>query len=174
MEPFDSEKYQEYLTFLARLGLPRKLRSVWSVSDVVNETLMRAHRAWSSCRGDAMAWIRQILRNVIRDICRKEGARGEIISAVGSIDRSGGLIEGFPGSQTSPSEAIANMERSLRLTRALLKLPEEQFDAVCSRHVLQLPVARVAERMGRTRASVAGFLRRRLETLRQELKASAS
>lgn len=171
-QPVKPEEYRDYLMFLARMGFRRR-RGVWSASDVVNETLLKAYEARYPCRGDVQAWLRQILRNVICDRYREKGWYREVGVAGGSVDRSATWMGTFVASQTSPSKAIIAKEGSLRLSQALLKLPDDQFDAVCLKHVLRMPLSKAAEEMKRSRASVAGLIRRALQELRRDLKESA-
>ena len=51
----------------------------------------------------------------------------------------------------------------------LARLPEDQRTAVELRYLQKEPVARVADLLGRTEASVSGLLRRGLERLRERL-----
>ena len=51
----------------------------------------------------------------------------------------------------------------------LAGLPEQERTAVALKHCEGWSVAKIAQKMGRTRASVAGLLRRGLKRLRQEL-----
>ena len=58
------------------------------------------------------------------------------------------------------------------LANALADLPEAQREAVVLRHWQGWPLARIAEHMGRTPASVVGLLQRGLKALRQRLQES--
>ena len=68
---------------------------------------------------------------------------------------------------TSPSQYVVRHERELRLAEALETLPEDQRTAVELHHLEGYSVNEVAEKMNRTRASVAGLLRRGLGELRE-------
>src|SRR5260370_8824604 len=69
-EPFrvaarPAEQYRDYLRLLARLQLDPRLRGKLDPSDVVQETMLKAHQAMARFRSqsDAVpaAWLRQIL-----------------------------------------------------------------------------------------------------------------
>ena len=69
-------------------------------------------------------------------------------------------------SPTSPSEQVLRQEQLVQLSAALAQLPEDQRQAVEIHYLQGGTVAEVAEQMGRTERSVAGPVRRGLQTLR--------
>ena len=64
---------------------------------------------------------------------------------------------------------MMSRERSEQLAEALLKLRDEERTAVVFKHIHNLPVAEIAEHLGRTSEAVAGLLRRGLKKLRESL-----
>src|SRR5215831_2098028 len=76
-EPADGslERYRAYLQFLARLRLGRWLQGQLSASDVVQETLLKAHKHRDQFRGQTEAeyrgYLRRILANTVADAARK-------------------------------------------------------------------------------------------------------
>ena len=69
---------RDYLRVLARVGLDPRLRAKLDESDVVQQTLLEAHRDWDQFRGSSTgeryAWLKQILArnlsNLLRDFTR--------------------------------------------------------------------------------------------------------
>ena len=71
------ERYRAYLQFLARQRLGTWLHGQLSASDVVQETLLKAHEHRDQFRGQTEAerrgWLRRILANTVADAARKLG-----------------------------------------------------------------------------------------------------
>ena len=88
---------------LARLKLDRKLRGKLDASDVVQQTLLEAHQALESFRGDDLAaqaaWLRQILArnlaNAVRDLTRAKRDVRKERSLQAELDNSASQLEGW-------------------------------------------------------------------------------
>jgi RNA polymerase sigma-70 factor (ECF subfamily) len=172
------ERFRSYLLLLARMKLDRKLRGKLDASDVVQQTLLEAHRALESFRGDdtdaQAAWLRKILArnlaNAVRDLTRaKRDVRKERALQT-DLDASASQLEGWlAAEQSSPSQKMERHERALQLAEALAELPDAQRDAVLLRHFQELSLAEIAEQLDCTTAAVTGLLRRGLKNLRKSL-----
>jgi RNA polymerase sigma-70 factor (ECF subfamily) len=72
------EGFRDYLRLLARLQLDPLLQGKVDPSDIVQETLLRAHANEDQFRGNSMAekaaWLRQILARQLIDCARRFGA----------------------------------------------------------------------------------------------------
>jgi RNA polymerase sigma-70 factor, ECF subfamily len=174
----DLERFRSYLVLLARLKLDSKLRGKLDASDVVQQTLVEAHEALASFRGDDLAaqaaWLRQILArnlaNAVRDLTRAKRDVRKERSLQAAMDDSASQLEGWlAAEQSSPSQRLERHERALQLAEALAQLPEAQRDAVVLRHFQGLPLARIAEQLHCTPAAVTGLLQRGLKNLRKSL-----
>jgi RNA polymerase sigma-70 factor (ECF subfamily) len=170
------EDYRDYLHLLARLQLDPRLRGKLDPSDVVQQTLVKAHENAEQFRGRTEAeragWLRRILTNTLIDAVRKFQREINLeIDFARSIDESSARLEAWlAADQSSPSEVAARQEQLLALARALARLPEDQRIAIEWHHLRNASVAEVASQLGRTEASVAGLLRRGLQNLRTLLQ----
>ncbi len=172
------ERYRDYLHLLARLQLDSRLRGKLDASDVVQETLLKAHAKRDQFRGrseaELTAWLRQILANELAQAARRftTGARavGRERSLEAALEESSARLENWlTAEQTSPSQGAARHEELLRLSAALAELPEDQRRAVELHHLKGCPVAELAEQMDRSSAAVGALLFRGLRKLRELL-----
>ncbi len=172
------EQYRNYLYLLARLGLGSRLRGKLDASDVVQEALLQAHRKAAQFRGqteaERVAWLRRILATTLAGAFRKYATQARDLvnerSLYASLEDSSARMENWlAADQSSPSHGASRAEQLVGLADALLQLPEDQRSAVELHHLEGCPVAEVAQRLGKSKAAVAGLLFRGLKQLRQLL-----
>ena len=173
------ERYRDFLRLVARLRLDRRLRGKLDLSDLVQQTLLRAHQAIDQFRGtegsELAAWLRQILSATIADEIRRytRGKRDVGVERwlLASLDESSASLEAWlAADQTSPSLQAIRHEELLLLAEALAELPDDQRVAVELHHLKGYSLAEVGRQMGRSKSAVAGLLRRGLKALRDRLK----
>lgn len=167
------EAFRDYLLLLARLHFDPRLQGLLDPSDVVQQTLLKAHQNWDQCHGTTDAqragWLRSILAHELADAARRVDRRGEDrrVSLQAALEESSVRLEGWLQSgSTSPSGRVVRQERLLKLAEAVGQLPEDQRMALELHHLQGLAVQEVGHRMGRGTAAIAGLLRRGLATLR--------
>ena len=178
---FRLDRYRSYLMGLARVLLASAgpVRNKVDASDLVQDVMLAAHTRQAQFRGrtpeEFMGWLRRILKNQLIDDQRhffrkkRDAALEEVYRE--TIEKSDDRMIRMPVlKQTSPSEHLARHERQLILAKALETLPEDQRTAVELRHLGGWSQEQIAEFMNRTKASVAGLLRRGLKVLRAELE----
>ena len=172
------ESYREYLHMLARVRIgPRRAGPApVDPSDVVQQTLLKACAGLAELRGEAphqvAAWLRTILeRQIIDEFARRSRSpEGRAVSIDRTIeDSSRRLDQWLRSNDPSPSAPIRSLERSLQLAGAMARLPKEYRQALEMHYIAGAEVAEVAEAMGRSRASVAGLIRRGVARLRELL-----
>jgi RNA polymerase sigma-70 factor (ECF subfamily) len=171
---------REYLLVLARIGLDPRLRAKVDDADVVQQTLLEAHRDWDQFRGttvaERFAWLRQILArnlsNLLRDFTRdKRNVRREWVPDRAAEDSAARLDGWLAVNQTTPGTAAQRNEELTRVAVALAALPVAQREAVVLRHWHNQSVAEIAEHLNTTRDAVTGLLYRGLKALRAHLGA---
>jgi RNA polymerase sigma-70 factor, ECF subfamily len=169
------ESFRNYLHLLARTGLDRRIQSKLDPSDIVQATLLEAHRDWGQFRGEAIAeraaWLRQILArnlaNAARDLGRKKRDVARELSLEAQLNDSSARLEAWLVSdQSSPSQPALRAERLLLLADALAKLPADQRKAVELHHLQGRPLLEVAREMERSKGAIAALLFRALRSLR--------
>lgn len=172
------ESFRDYLRLLARLQLDPRLRAKLDPSDIVQQTLLQAHKAWDQFRGrnraELAAWLRSILaRNLsaaLRHLGRSKRDIAREQSLEGALEASSVRLEAFLASeQSSPSRRADRNEQLLRLAEALATLPDAQREAVTLHHLQGWPLARIAQHLDRTPLAVMGLLHRGLKKLRTHL-----
>jgi RNA polymerase sigma-70 factor (ECF subfamily) len=174
------ERYRDYLLLLARLQFDPRLRGKLDPSDIVQQTMLQAHRKRDQFRGqteaERAAWLRAILANALADAARKygQGVLGRERSLEVSLEESSRRLERWlEDSQPSPGQGMDRHEQLLRLADALARLPEDQRQAVELRHLQGLSVAEIGQQIGRSTAAVGGLLQRGLRALRGMLDDSS-
>jgi RNA polymerase sigma-70 factor (ECF subfamily) len=173
---WDFGRYRAILRVQARmLRLDPRLTRRLDESDLVQETLARAHQNGGQFRGlteaERVAWLRRIFERVVldwieREYAQKRGPDREV-SLHALTESSGRLDAWLAGPPAPPERPLEQRELKLELTAALDQLDPDQRDAVILRYLQELPVPEVARRMGRTEKSVAGLLYRGLVRLRE-------
>ena len=171
--PLPLEHYREYLRLLARLQVDPRLRGQLDPSDIVQQTLLKAHERLDQFRGrtddELRAWLRAILARTLVDAVRKFGRRkgDRAQSLEAALEQSSAKLEVLLASEeSSPSQGALRAERLIELAEALARLPEDQRTAVELRYLSGLAVPDVAEQMGRSTVSVTGLLYRGMKALR--------
>jgi RNA polymerase sigma-70 factor (ECF subfamily) len=169
------ERFRDYLVLLARAQLGEGLRGKLDPSDVVQQTLLDAHRQRAQFRGDTpaamAAWLRRMLACNLADALRALGRQKRDAAREHSLDQSSARVEAWlAAEQSSPSEQAQRGEELLRLTEALTALPEAQREALVLHYWQGQTLAETAAHLGRTATAVAGLLQRGLKALRATLK----
>lgn len=172
------EHYQGYLRLLAGLQLTSSLKAKLDPSDIVQETLLKAHQARDQFRGSSHAemavWLRSILANTLADALRRYQTGGRNIAheqpLQAALEESSMRLEAWlAAEQSSPPEQAIRQEQLVRLAEALTQLSEDQRLAVELRHLQGCKVSEVAQRMSRSKEAVAKLLLRGVARLRKLL-----
>jgi len=176
----EPERFRQYLTVLARTQLDTRLRGKVDLSGVVQQTLLDAYQArdrFPQAPAAQTAWLRRVLANNLKDEVRKFGTARRDAVRESSLDAAPDDSAQGPGErlvadQSSPSQRAMRQEDLGRLAQALAELSDGQRRAVELYHLHGCPLAEVAERMGRSKGTVAVLVFRAVQTLRGLLNAA--
>ena len=172
------DQYRSYLKLLADLQLNPRLKVKEDASDIVQQTMLEAHRDFAAFRGkteaELRAWLKTILTHNVLAVAKHYGrdkrAAGLEVSLQDELEQSSALLHRqLVADQTSPSMKLMKQESSEQLAEALLKLLDNERSAVVLKHFHNWSVAEIAQHLGRTEEAVAGLLRRGLKKLRDHL-----
>jgi RNA polymerase sigma-70 factor, ECF subfamily len=177
------ELYRNYLILLAQLQISRRLQSKVDAADLVQETFLKAHRRFGQFRGETevelVVWLRQILASNVANLVRHYfGTQGrdvrlekELAEELERSSQAWGQV--LVGKHSSPSQRAARREEAVLLADTLAKLPDDYREVIVLRHLIGLPFADVALRMGRSVDSVEKLWIRALARLRRLLGGSS-
>jgi len=175
----DLNRFRSYLRFLARIQLGPRLQTKLDDSDLVQQTLLQAHRGMAQFRGassqELAGWLRQILAHnlthAIRDYSREKRDIRRERSLEASLNESSSRLEGWLSSEdSSPSQRAERNERMLLVADAVESLPADQREAVIMHYWQGCSLATIATQLSRTPAAVAGLLHHALNKLRHVLR----
>jgi RNA polymerase sigma-70 factor (ECF subfamily) len=146
------ERYFGALHRWARGRLPGYARSEMNTEDLVQETLLRALTRLEGFEaretGSFLAYLRQILKNRIRDEVRKVQRRPKAEELDERIEESG----------PSPVEEAIGTETWERYEAALARLPRQQQEGVIMRLELQFSHQQVADALAMPSANAARMM----------------
>ena len=152
---------RNYLAIVARAEIGRSLQAKVDASDLVQQTLLDAHRGLTNFRGQTegewLGWLRQILNHNAADFVRhyRETAKRNVGHEVriGPADsRQSGAAPFEPAAPgETPSELVVRREAELQMADAIVALPDDYQEVILLRNFERLPFDEVAQRMGRSR-----------------------
>jgi RNA polymerase sigma-70 factor (ECF subfamily) len=179
------DRYHHYLRVLAGAQLGRHLRAKCDPSDLVQQTLLEAHRDFATFQGhneaELLAWLRRILAHNLFNEARRFAARQRDAAREVSLEQVQAGVEHssavlgrcLAADTTSPSQAAARREAAVRLADALARLPADYQTVLLLRVFEEMSAEEVARRMGRSAGAVRMLQMRALAALREQLAGEA-
>lgn len=172
---------RSFAAIIARVQLHRRLESKVDPSDLVQQSLLEAHRGFDDFQGqtphDWLAWLKRIVtRNVLdadkhyRGAACRDLRREEPRMAAGDSDGTANWSPVDPA--PTPSQLLSCCERELRLAEAIELLPDDYRQVILLRNVEQLPFDQVASKMARSRGACQMLWLRAVDHLRVLLQVS--
>jgi RNA polymerase sigma-70 factor (ECF subfamily) len=171
------EVFRPYLLTVANQDIPAQLWGKCGGSDLVQETLMEAHRGFAGFDGrrpdELRAWLRGILRHNLKDWMRRYGSAERR-----SIDRERSLQDGPAGRSLAaglidpdptPGTSAADREQAAAIDAALDRLAAPERAAIILRNRDHLSWDEVGQRLGRSPDAARMLWKRAILGLQQEL-----
>jgi RNA polymerase sigma-70 factor (ECF subfamily) len=171
--------YRNYLTLLASTQLERRLQPRVSPSDIVQETMLKAHCHFAQFKGQTerefLAWLRQILLSSLAHfverhlLAAKRNIRREISIEECAATPSGSFLIRHAlddAACETPSAEIRQREASTILSARLAQLAPRYREVLVLRNVEGLSFDEVAGRLHRTPAAARMLWLRAIQKLR--------
>ena len=173
-------RFEPWLRLLARVQCESRFQAKFDASDVVQQTLLEAIKAFPQFRGSTEAeltvWLRQILAHALAHEIRryhgtqKRDAKRELSLDEQLYESSCRLRDMLADSASSPSRHALRREREVLLAEVLARMPDDYREVIVLRNLQELPHAEVARRMNRSVGAVRMLWVRALARLREELQ----
>ncbi len=170
---------RSYLQIIARSRVPGRLKPKVDASDLVQLTLLEAHRDFERftgrSEGEWLAWLRKILSHNAADVFRryagtdKREAQREIPLPQPGDDSQFSRRWEPAGREPTPSEQVVSRDRQLQVAAALESLTDDHREVIILRNFERLPFDEIATRMQRTRPAVQMLWARALKKLQQAI-----
>lgn len=176
------DRYRHYLHVLAQAQVGRHLRGKCDPSDLVQQTLLEAHRDFRDFAGtheaELLGWLRRILAHNLFNEARRfaaqqrDAAREVSLEQVQTgVDQSSlALGRGLADAAPAPSQLAAEREAAVRLANVLASLPMDYQTVLVLRVFEGLSAEDVGQRMQRTAGAVRMLQMRALAALREVLQ----
>jgi RNA polymerase sigma-70 factor (ECF subfamily) len=177
-------KCRNYLAVVARAEAESGLRAKVDPSDIVQQTLLDAHRGFDGFRGATEAewfgWLRRILSHNAADFVRhyigteKRGGSREVSLAQADSDQPFGSPPEPAAADSTASRILARHELELQVADAIAGLADDHREVVVLRNLERLPFDEVAARMGRSRPAVQMLWLRAIRAIQDSLSEAES
>jgi RNA polymerase sigma-70 factor (ECF subfamily) len=174
------ERCRAYVSLVARAQVGSWLQAKVDHSDLVQQTLLEAHRGLDQFRGTTdgewLAWLKQIVHHNAVDFVRRYGmaqrrraGREVSLDAPRNNDSSGPTRDPSDPGQ-SPSQIVLRCEEQMEISQAVAQLPPDYQEVIILRNLERLPFDEIAERLGRSRPAVQMLWMRALKKLHESLE----
>jgi RNA polymerase sigma-70 factor (ECF subfamily) len=173
------QQYRKYLLLLATTQIEKRLQPLVSPSDVVQETMLRAHRHFAQFHGQSerelLAWLRQILlTNLARFVeqyvlAAKRDVRREVSldQMQRALDKSTPPFKSLLHAEgQSPSGEAQRHEDAAVLAERLAQLPPLYREVLVLRNIQGRSFDEIAARMDRSLGATRMLWLRALDKLR--------
>lgn len=168
------ETCREYLLLVAKKELGGELGGKLGPSDVVQETLIRAHQGFAAFRGvsegEFLAWVRAILANELVMARRRYSAAKRGLEREMALEIADASWKVDPRAEDpTPSDVMVADERDEHVQGQLATLPADYQEVLRYRYWEDLTLPEIADKMGRSADAVRKLWYRALESLARQM-----
>lgn len=161
---------------MARYGRPlyrlayRMTGNAQDAEDLVQETFLRAYRAWPKfeARAQAGTWLYRICTNAGLDLLRKRRSRPAPMACVGSDP--GDTVEFIEGTDPNPERLILSREAAEAFSAAFATLTPVERAAVSLRHFEDVSISEISATLGVRPTAAKNTIFRGVRKLRRALR----
>jgi RNA polymerase sigma-70 factor, ECF subfamily len=174
---------RSYALILAQAQVGSWIQAKLDPSDLVQQSMLEAYRAFDSFQGETsaewLAWLRRILQRNAVDQARYFGGTekrkvGKEVSLAGAPTTGNASEMPEPAANSpTPSEQLLIRERELLVAEALTRLSPEYREVILLRNLQGLSFQEVARQMNRSRPAVQMLWMRALRKLQALLEETA-
>ncbi len=174
------ESYRTYLRMLATTQLRGRMPARISPSDVVQETMLAAHRGFGDFRGETSAefsaWLRKIMTHKLlstmdRHLNLKRDVRREVSIDISHDNRDNSnqhsLASLLATSDPSPSTIVSRGEDNQRVADLLMQLPEHYRQVIALRNKQGMRFEEISRHLERTPLAARLLWLRAIQRLRR-------
>jgi RNA polymerase sigma-70 factor, ECF subfamily len=173
------ESYSAYLRLIASSLLRTTSRASVDVSDVVQETNLKACGNFAKFEGsdepELVAWLRRILANFVFNLVKKQGSPGQRTESLDAlIERASAQAHrALAAHGSTPSAQASRREQAVLTANALESLPTEYQQVLVLCYLEKVPHKEVGRRMGCSEGASRMLLMRASKALEQKLREQA-
>ena len=169
-------KYRPYLRLLAFRAMNRMFVGKFDASDVAQQTCLDACNKMDQFRGETEAefnvWISTILRHNLSSFKREYTTQKRDVRRESPIETGGEEVAVMwhePQGDRGPVSRVILGEEALILAHGLSKIDKELCEVITLRFINGFTNVEIGNRLGMTRAEIAGRIRKGLAQLREHL-----
>jgi RNA polymerase sigma-70 factor (ECF subfamily) len=171
---------RSFVATAARCHLQRRLQAKVDASDVVQQSLLEAHRGFDGFAGETpqewLGWLKRIVAHNAYDAAKRyrgtaKRDAGREVPLAAHADASHGWHEQPIDPASSPSGRAIRWEQELLLAAAMEALDEDHREVLFLRNIERLPFEEVARRMGRSSGACRMLWMRAIAALKERLPA---
>ena len=175
------QRLRPVLVTLAEAMITRAYRGDIEASDLVQQTLLEAHRESDRLEtleeGQVFSWLRTALRNNLLDAVKHlNSQRNDVNRRVRESDLEESfarLEEVFAGDDTSPSQILQRQVQITTMLMALQDLTDNQRTAVVMKNLQGHTLREIDAALDLTESAAAGLLHRGRQQLLRRVRANS-